>query len=73
MNGSMGFSDLNRDTLKILRGTHIGDVMRYDNSAVRQVLSNTFQRGRIDVDQGQMALPRGQPPASALPRPFVAP
>jgi hypothetical protein len=61
MRGSMRFSDLDRDTLKILLGTHIGDVARYGNSAFRQFLGGIFQRGRIDVDEGQMALPCRQP------------
>jgi hypothetical protein len=35
MHGSMSFSDLDQHTFEILLGAHIGDVMRYDNSALR--------------------------------------
>jgi hypothetical protein len=68
MSGSMGFSDLHRDTLKILLGTHIGDMMRYGNSAFRQFLGGIFQRGRINIDEGQMALPRRQRSSEAIRR-----
>jgi hypothetical protein len=66
----MGFFDLDRNTLKILLGTYIGYMMGHGNSASCQFLGSIFQRGRIDVDEGQITFPRRQPsrhrPAEAI-------
>jgi hypothetical protein len=56
MRSSMSTSDLDRNTLKILQGAHVRDVMRYGDSGPREFPSDIHKPRRVDVNQSQMAV-----------------
>jgi hypothetical protein len=73
MSGSMGFSDLHRDTLKILLGSHIGDMMRYGDSAFRSSWAAFSSAEESTSMRARWHFRAASPPASDRPRPFAAP